>query len=264
MYLWSPGGNQTTPSEMQWNGETLTVFSIWFCWQLHRCLPKTTRRKTRKNVTRRKLLTHISCDSSPFLMHHTLQKKEWWFLQVEKEKKTTEQVSCRVSLWLEELSWNAVVTVTSSGQHRALAFPGLLLNPTPCTWVQEAAGDTAGITGRKNSSALAKGKRMSQHHQETKQRQLEAKEAASAEGLKHGNTCNGTASQSSLQLGNTSFHNCPWGWWGEDQRWIKTLWSTHSLHLRRRNRFQTWMTLWWHPTPNNCLIWWKILRIPND
>lgn len=179
-------------------------------------------------------------------------------------EKDTEQVSCRVSLWLEELSWNAVVTVTSSGQHRALAFPGLLLNPTPCTWVQEAAGDTAGITGRKNSSALAKGKRMSQHHQETKQRQLEAKEAASAEELKHGNTCNGTASQFSLQLGNTSFHNCPWGWWGEDQRWIKTLWSTHSLHLRRRNRFQTWMTLWWHPTPNNCLIWWKILRIPND
>lgn len=88
MYLWSPGGNQTTPSEMQWNGETLTVFSIWFCWQLHRCLPKTTRGKTKKNVTRRKLLTHISCDSSPFLMHHTLQKGEWWFLQVEKEKKT--------------------------------------------------------------------------------------------------------------------------------------------------------------------------------
>lgn len=121
-------------------------------------------------------LCHLTPSNAP----HLTKRRAMIFRGGEKD---TEQLSCRVSLWFllglsrscPEMLWWQWPPVGSTELWPSLAS---CWTPTPSTWGREADGDIGAITGRKNSTSLAKGKRMSQHHQETEQRQLEAKEAA--------------------------------------------------------------------------------------
>lgn len=75
LYLWSLSDNSAP--ETQWNGETFTLFSTWFCSQLHQCLPKTTTRKKREKWNGEPFtVIQISCDTSCFLMSSILQREE--------------------------------------------------------------------------------------------------------------------------------------------------------------------------------------------